>query len=83
MLSMDGGFFVQIPNGSKRILHPAPTVRERWRPPAPGYCITCRFQNGTSAAGLCLIPNHRLIRATVSDTPNRQRPHRSRTVGAG
>ncbi len=26
MLSMDGGFFVQIPNGSKRILHPATIV---------------------------------------------------------
>lgn len=26
MLSMDGGFFVQIPNGSKRILHPATMI---------------------------------------------------------
>ena len=26
MLRMDGGFFVQIPNGSKRILHPATIV---------------------------------------------------------
>ena len=26
MLNMDGGFFVQIPNGSKRILHPATIV---------------------------------------------------------